>query len=221
MIQRSVSTWLRGMSRMKFSTYSSAGEPTSSSGVPSWTIAPSRMIAIRSPSRSASGRSCVMKSIVLPVSCLEPADLVLHVAADQRVERAERLVVEHHRRVDRERARDADPLLHAARELVGELVRRVLEADELQDLARPREPLGLRHAAHLEPERDVVDHAPVGEQAEVLEHHRDVVPPQLAQLGLAGRHDVAAGDLDRAGGRLDQADQRPHERRLARARRGP
>ena len=69
MIQRSVSTWLRGMSRTKFATYSSAGEPTSSSGVPSCTTRPSRMIAIRSPSRSASGRSCVMKTIVLPVSC--------------------------------------------------------------------------------------------------------------------------------------------------------
>ena len=68
MIQRSVSTCVRGMSRMKFSTYSSAGEPTSSSGVPSWTIAPSRMIAMRSPSRRASGRSWVMKSMVLPVS---------------------------------------------------------------------------------------------------------------------------------------------------------
>ena len=68
MTQRSVRTFARGMSRTKFSTYSSAGEPTSSSGVPSCTIAPSRMIAIRSPSRSASGRSWVMNSIVLPVS---------------------------------------------------------------------------------------------------------------------------------------------------------
>ena len=69
MIQRSVSTWLRGMSRTKFSTYSSAGDPTRSSGVPSCTIAPSRMIAMRSPSLSASGRSWVMKTIVFPVSC--------------------------------------------------------------------------------------------------------------------------------------------------------
>ena len=69
MIHRRVSTCVRGMSRTKLATYSSAGEPTSSSGVPSWTIEPLRMIAIRSPSRSASGRSCVMNSIVLPVSC--------------------------------------------------------------------------------------------------------------------------------------------------------
>ena len=126
MIQRSVSTWVRGMSRMKFSTYPSAGEPTSSSGVPSCTIAPSRMIAMRSPSRSASGRSCVMKIIVFPVSVLEPDHLVLHVAADQRVERAERLVVEHQLGLDRERPREADALLHAAGELRRERGRHVV-----------------------------------------------------------------------------------------------
>ena len=68
MIQRSVSTRLRGMSRTKLATYSLAGAPTSSSPVPSWTISPLRMIAIRSPSRSASARSCVMKTIVFSVS---------------------------------------------------------------------------------------------------------------------------------------------------------
>ena len=124
-----------------------------------------------------------MKTIVLPGLLLEPADLVLHVAADQRVERAERLVVEHHLGVGRERARDADPLLHAARELVGELVRDVLEADELEELPGAGDALVLRHPADLEPERDVVDHAAVREQAEVLEHHRDGVPAELAQLG--------------------------------------
>ena len=66
---------------------------------------------------------------------LQPHHLVLHVAADQRVERAERLVVEHHRRVGGERARDADALLHAAGELVGERVLDVLEPDESEHLA--------------------------------------------------------------------------------------
>ena len=133
-----------------------------------------------------------MNIVVLPVSAWRRIDLVLHVAADQRVERAERLVVEHHVRVHREGARDADALLHPAGELVGELVRDVLEPDELQHLARPRVPLGLRHSLHLEPERDVVEHAPVGEQAEVLEDHRDLVAPELAELGLARGHDVRA-----------------------------
>src|SRR5712692_4733295 len=94
---------------------------------------------------------------------LEPDHLVLHVTADQRVERAERLVVEHHLRLDGERAREPDALLHSARELVGELVAGVLEPDESQHLLRLAQPLGLRHALDLEPERDVVDDAPVRE----------------------------------------------------------
>ena len=118
---------------------------------------------------------------------LEPADLVLHVAPDQRVEGAERLVVEHHGRVRREGARDADALLHAARELVGELVLDVLEPDELEQLTRPEDPLLLGHAADLETERDVVDHAPVREETEVLEDHRDRVAAELAQLGRRSR----------------------------------
>ena len=44
------------------------------------------------------------------------------------------------------------------------------------------ESLRLRHTLDLEPEGDVVDHAAVREQPEVLEDHRDGVPAQLAQL---------------------------------------
>ena len=51
-----------------------------------------------------------------------------------------------------------------------------------EDLACAVQPLRLRHPADLEPERDVVDHAPVREEAEVLEDHRDVVAPHLAEL---------------------------------------
>ena len=88
----------------------------------------------------------------------------------------------------------------------------------MQHLAGAREPLRLRLALHLEPERDVVDHAAVREQAEVLEHHRRGVPPQLQQLVAARGRDVAAVDLDATRGRLDQPDQRADERRLAGAR---
>jgi hypothetical protein len=109
-----------------------------------------------------------MKTIVLPVS-----------SCRQGVERAERLVVEHHLRVDRERTREADALLHPARELVRELVRAVLQADELQHLGGACEPRILGDALHLQAERHVVDHSPVREQAEVLEDHRRRVPPQL------------------------------------------
>ncbi len=77
--------------------------------------------------------------------------------------------------------------------------------------------LALADALHLEAEGDVVDHAPVREEAEVLEDHRDGVAPQLAELVAIGAHHVVPGDLDLPGRRLDEPDQRAHERRLARA----
>ncbi len=70
----------------------------------------------------------------------------------------------------------------------------------------------------LQAERDVLDHRAVGEQAEVLEDHRDAVAAQLAQRGRIGGHHVVAEDADLARRRLDQPDQRADERRLARAR---
>jgi hypothetical protein len=88
----------------------------------------------------------------------------------------------------------------------------------VEHLVRTLEPLGLRDALDLEPEGHVVDHAPVGEEAEVLEHHRDGVAAKLAQLGLVGGHHVLPGDADLACGRLDQADQRADEGGLAGAR---
>ncbi len=153
---------------------------------------------------------------------LEPHDLVLHVAADERVERAERLVVEHHLRVDGERARDADALLHAARELVGELVGDVLEPDEREDLARPRVPVA--PCSYPGPRaRTRRCRSRAGARAA-----RSAGRPSRPSGGAApgarpcsALHHVAAGDLDLAGGRLDQPDQRAHERRLARSRTGP
>ena len=153
----------------------------------------------------------------LPGLGLEADHLVLHVAPDERVEGAEGFVIEHQRRIHGEGAGEAHTLLHPARELVRKLVSGILEADEPQYLLGAGESFSLGHALDLESEGDVVNHPPVGEQAEVLEHHCDCVTTQLAELGAAGSHDVPAGDADLSGTRLDQPDQRPDERGLARA----
>ena len=58
-----------------------------------------------------------MKTMVLPSSCLQLDELLLHLAADQRVERGERLVHEQHVGVGGEGAGEADALLHAAGQL--------------------------------------------------------------------------------------------------------
>ena len=66
---------------------------------------------------------------------LEAQELVLQPLAVDRVDRAEGLVHQHHRRVGRQRAGDADPLLLAARELGGVAVAELgVEADQLEQL---------------------------------------------------------------------------------------
>ena len=95
------------------------------------------MIVIRSPSRSASDRSCVMKTIVLSTSRLQADHLVLHVAPDQRVERPERLVEQQDLGVGRGRG----PGRRAAachRKLIGLPVLEAAETDQLDHLLRPR-----------------------------------------------------------------------------------
>ena len=88
------------------------------------------IITIRSDRSTASSTSCVTISTVLPVAATILHELVLQPRARQRVERAERLVQQQHLRLHRERAGDADALLHAARNLVRELVLGVRESDE-------------------------------------------------------------------------------------------
>ena len=79
----------------------------------------------------------------------DAAHLVLQGAAGERVERRERLVHQHDLRLDRERARDADALLHAAGELGRALVLGAGEADEVDEFlrlrARPAARCQLRH----------------------------------------------------------------------------
>ena len=115
-------------------------------------IAPSRMIRMRSPSLSASDEVVGDEDHRLADLVVQPDDLVLHVAADQRVERGERLVEQQHVGVAGERPGQADALLHAAGELVGVGVLVAGEADQLDHLAGPLDAARrLSDAADLEP----------------------------------------------------------------------
>ena len=82
---------------------------------------------------------------------LQAQELVLQPLAVDRVDRAERLVHQHQRRVDRERARDADALALAAGELRRVAVARLgrVERDELEQLVDAR----ARSAALSQPSR--------------------------------------------------------------------
>ena len=64
-------------------------------------------------------RLWLMKRTVVPNSLRSAGDEVEHLRLDGRVEAGRRLVEDQQRRVVRQRHRDHDALLHAARELVG------------------------------------------------------------------------------------------------------
>ena len=94
---------------------------------------------MRSPIVIASSMSCVTKITVLPTSRCSRRSSVCRRSARDRVERAERLVHQEHRRVGRERAREADALALPAREL-RRVARRVAGSrpDELEQLRAAR-----------------------------------------------------------------------------------
>ena len=132
--------------------------------------------------------------------------LVLDGAAGQRIERAEGFVEQQHLGLDGEGARDADALLHAAREFRRLLVDRVAEADHFEVagavfgdlLFRPVRPL------RFHGEGDVAQHAHPGHQGVALEYHAAVEagPPDFAAVheGLAGTGFVEPGQHVEDGG---------------------
>ena len=75
-----------------------------------------------------------------------------------------------------------------------------------------------RAAGDLQRVGDVVVHRAVGQQLEVLEDDAEVAAV-VRHLLARDLGQVAAGDADRPGGRLELLDQQAHDRRLARARR--
>jgi hypothetical protein len=114
--------------------------------------------------------------------------------------------------VEREGARDRDPLLHPAGELPRVVVLEPGELDELDQLLHPRGAALAVPAEHLERERDVLgDGTPVVEDG-VLEDH----PVVAVEPRLVGRLPV---DHDLALARLHQVADDAKQRRLAAARR--
>ena len=101
------------------------------------------IITTRSDSSTASSTSCVTITTVLRVPRDDFQQLVLQIGARQRIERAEGLVHQQHLGLHRERAGDADALLHAAGDLVRALVPGLRHLHQLEIMHRPVVPLGL------------------------------------------------------------------------------
>ncbi len=83
---------------------------------------------------------------------LDIEQFVLHLPANQWIQGAERFVENQDFRIDRHRPRQADALLHAAREFARIMVRPTLQANLVQYFHRPGLAFFFVHAANLEPE---------------------------------------------------------------------
>ena len=134
---------------------------------------------------------------------------LLHDAARERVERTERLVHQQQAGSIGERARDRDPLLHAARELARLRVGELVEPDERQQLVGARALLGARQLLAAQRELDVAARAQPGEQRVLLEDDAAVAARPL--------HGPAV-DLHDPRARLRQAGDDREQRALAAAR---
>src|SRR5579875_657234 len=119
------------------------------------------------------------------------------------VERRKRFVHQQHRRIHRERAYEADPLLHPAGELIGIALLEAVEPDEMQVVPDPFGDLLLRGAGHRQPEGGVVVDRFPRQEPEVLEHHRDAVlrPGHPSTVDL----ELTVAELDQTG---DTAEKR-------------
>ena len=141
--------------------------------------------------------------------------LVLQTFAHDRIDRAERLVHEHDRRLDGHCPSNAYALTLAARELRGIAVAHAgwIEPDQLEQLldtlldALTRPAQQARHGGH------VLGDGLVRKQADLLDHVADA-PPQGAHLD---GHDVFAVDEHLAAAGLDQAVDHLQAGRLAAA----
>ena len=99
---------------------------------------------------------------------------------------------------------------------MGELVGPPIEPDELHDLTGLGEALGLRPALDLETVRDVVENRAVGEEREVLEHHRHALAANVTQAFRGGVSDAVFADGDGSACRLQQPVEHADEGRLSR-----
>ena len=102
---------------------------------------------------------------------LQSQQLILHLAAYQGVEAAERLVHEQNFGVYRQGPGQAHPLLHPAGQLARIGIFPTGEADEVQHFAGAGVTVFLADALHLQAPGRVVQHVAVGHQPVVLEDH--------------------------------------------------
>ena len=167
-----------GNARSRPACTGAAGSVNSSSVGAVSTMRPRYMTATRSQTWRTTAMLCAMSSIVSPSLCAQVLEQVEHRRLHRDVERRDRLVGDEELGLERERARDADALALAARELPRVGVERArAQADELEQLRGSARRRSLRgtisvHAQELA-EHLAHGHARVERRVRILEDHLD------------------------------------------------
>ena len=129
---------------------------------------------------------------------------VLHIRTDQRVERGKRLVHEQDLGIRGKRTGKPDALLHAARKLGRVMVFKPAETDAVDPSLGAFLGFVFGDALNGQAVGGILRHGAVREQGEFLEHHRLLVPAEIAQVVRRHCQHIHAVDNDLALGRLDQ-----------------
>ena len=148
---------------------------------------------------------------------LQRQEFVLQARSVDRIDRAERLVHQHQRRVGRERPRHAHALALPAGQLSGIAVAHAIpvETDEVEQLLNARRDATLAPAEQARNRGHVLGDSLMREQPDLLDHVADL-PAQRARL--APQHAAPPEQYVSRGQRDHPVDQ-AHRRGLARARR--
>ena len=108
---------------------------------------------------------------------LQAEQRILHIAADQRIKRAERFIHEQHRRIDGQCPCEADSLPHTAGQLVREGVLPAAQAYQGKGLHSLFMADCFGHAHNFEAEHRIFQNGSVGKQGKVLKDHAEVFLP--------------------------------------------
>ena len=149
---------------------------------------------------------------------LQPHQLGLHLAADQRIEGGERFVEKPDLGLHRERSGDANALLLAAGEFRWKMPLAAGQAYEVDHLGGAGLALLAANALDEQRESDILQHIEMRQKRKVLEHHAHLVTAKIDQFRFAGFQEIAAVEYQFASRRFDQSGQTAHQRRFARSR---
>ncbi len=129
-----------------------------------------------------------------PDALVQLLELRARLDAKRGIEVGQRLIHEEHRGLASDGPADRDALALTTGELLRFALQELLQSEHVGDLADAPVDLGLRHAAELQTEGDVVVDGHVRIERVVLEHHRDVailrrdvVHEPLADEDVTGR----------------------------------